>query len=1197
MAFSNYELSFAPVLPAMLDRSAITDLIPNHRPVKPGQVTAATLAEIKLAIKNGDEAYREERYEAALSAFRSARARIYKILYPKFDLREYLAAGNVLLPLNAEIEAAFAAVAGQIIDVIRPHAIDPEVVFRTEIRDGMPEKLTRFTTTGFRETLDHEADIQLSAQQGVALLEEGRPQAAIEVMEPILSRVAATGENVDPALIAALELNVAAARLQIGDLNSAGKLADASFEHFGAAGDAIGQAQALHLRGVSASRAGQAEQAEEIFKRASGMLKRAAPPLVRPVGVVRDRLTREATIRSRAELGGRGLGPIVGGTLVGPAALRERLREIVTRDPAILGPIEKMDPNSITFRVPGRADGWGSLTLPTEAQVEQQAKPWTVGIPVGGKVTTFDLAAGRVPSSATIIEQVYEPRVTATTIAKLAWTMVDTSSTTFHLTHLYGYVLPVKIGDCYHRLGLYQLAEDHYLQAAGYTYLNKSAEGTALWIRLAANTLDWGDSLYKQERVDDAKVQYSKLITPDGAAPASMLFTTASLKVPADAARSLIENITNRPLPVVNWDIAIPVLQAFSLLQQILEGLDFYGLLLSPIHTFEYLQNVARGFATEAIHAEREFVNFKNHQELEQATRRDLETAQAMAEAEADARRELYLSAIDDRDAAQRAVDLATRRRNDAINQRNEYAGASLDQIWGQASSAALAGGEDAYWSEISELADRLDRGETISGPGPKLAAAQVLSAGRRTRQYELNKMQDNIDELTAAIALAQEQLQGAQHRVVAGEIAWQAAVQRAQMAAEAITAFDNEFFTPDAWGKMADVMRDISRSYLYRAIRIAKLMERAYNFENDTGLKIIKYDYGHGVAKAAPGRDTRLLGGDGLLQDIESFTYHAITSKIRKSSRLKDVLSVAELFPAHFEQFRETGLLAIETDLYEFDRLHPGFFGQRLEAVEVEIVGVLPNQGLNGTLTGGGVTRYRKRDGSEGKRVHRPDTMAMSDFVLRNDIFVYGTEAGVRGLFQGMGIASTWELHLPRRSNDFDFRRIFDVQLVLYYTAVYDAGLRTKVLAAPVRPGEMELLRNFGLRYDFPDAWYAFYRDGAAAFVLDRFRLPMNQQDFKVETALFRVVTKAGVDNAGIDVQVTGPNGHSGVATTDANGVISTAAAQLAGIRGADPIGDWSIEVTGGAPLTDDGQLRLDRVYNIQMGLEYSFEYVDELV
>lgn len=106
-----------------------------------------------------------------------------------------------------------------------------------------------------------------------------------------------------------------------------------------------------------------------------------------------------------------------------------------------------------------------------------------------------------------------------------------------------------------------------------------------------------------------------------------------------------------------------------------------------------------------------------------------------------------------------------------------------------------------------------------------------------------------------------------------------------------------------------------------------------------------------------------------------------------------------------------------------------------------------------------------------------------------------------------------------------------------------------------------------------------------------------MNQKNFKVTSVQFRVVTRPEVSNEGIELRITEPNGAQGVAVTDVNGVVSTEGPGLAGLAGKDPLGPWKIEVTDGASLMDGGVLKLDRVYNIQMGLEYSFEYVEEAI
>lgn len=1193
MAVKMYEVSFGSVLPVMRLREDI--LADFNVAGRATEISKAKISEIELHIREGDSLFRQREHDAALTKFKKARASIYQLLHPEFDVRSYVAWKDVALPVSAALEKSLLDVSARVIDVLRPASVEPRPVWR-DSRDVIPRELRRHSTNGFRESAGIEETMQQASAQGVALLNDGKPEGAIDVMEDALTRATAPGVQADQALIAALELNLSTAHLQTGDLQKATGFATRSLEHFRGGKDLVGQAQALHMMGATRQKAGDIAGAKQILTQAANTFKEAsATASTATPGPVLGPPVLFPAAPALANIHATNLSATLNSGLLRSAQFTSL--NLTSRDFKTLQPIAQMDPKKLTFRVPGRADGWGTLEITDDLLKRQQSKSWNIGVPVGDRVAIVTAGSGKLASTTQVVDEVYKARTGAERFRDLEFHLADTSTTTFYLTHLYAYVLPVKIGDCFHELGQYRKAEENYLQASNYSFLNKNLEATSLWVRLARNALEWGTVLYKNEDIEAAKAQYSKIITETETVPNSLLYTTASLSVPIAAATNVIQNLAARPLPTANWELVIVILEADVYLQQILQGLDYYGLLLSPIHTFEYLQSVARAFAQEAIQAEREFVNFKSREEMEAATRRDLETARAMAQAEVEGRFQQLQAAREDVNAAQRAVDLATKRRDDAVAQRNQYSAASSSQIWAQAASQAQGMGEDSWYSEISELADKLGRGESISGPRGKLAAAYTLWAGRKTQEYELGKMQDNINELTIAIGVAQAQLNGARASARAAEIGWQAAQQRAQMANAALTAFDEEFFTPESWNKMANVMRDISRGYLHNAIRIAKLMERAYNFENDTQLKLIKNEYGFNAANAQPGRDTRLLGGDSLLQDIESFTYHAITNKTRKSSRIKDIISLTTDFPAQFEEFRRTGLLSLETDLYEFDRMHPGFYGQRIEAVELEVIGLLPENGLNGTLTAGGVTSYRKKDGTAAKRVHQVDTMALSDFVLRSDVFVYGVETGVRGLFQGLGLASTWQLHLPKRSNDFDFRRIFDVQMVIYYTAKYDASLRTDILAKPVRPGELSLLRNFALRYDFPDVWYSFYVSGAATFTLDRARLPMNQQDFKVKSVNFRVVTKPGISNQNIDVRVTGPNGVSGTAQTDATGVISTADPTLAGLIGANPVDTWKVEVLGGPSLNEAGVVKFDRVYNLQVGLEYTFTNVPEVI
>jgi hypothetical protein len=1182
MGLENFKASFVSVSPFLRSEAEIAvDLNPS------GGATAATraaIAQIESQLVQGDNLYSQGRYYGALTQYKLVQSAILKILYPTFDGSLYSRAFAQALPTSAALETSLVVASSHMLDAMRPLSVSGGPVIRQVASGPLPKNLQPLTSSGFRENATADETVQTGIAQAVSLLQDSKPEAAADLLSDVLAQAAGSNSapaKLDPALHASLLLNLAGAKLQAGDPRSACTYANSATELFKSANDLVGQAQAAHMAGVSAIQAGDPTGGQRLLQTASSLLK----------GVSSSTPGANPLVGAAAEVR-----PTVAGIGIAAARTSIAMHVPITRDLGALAPIASMNAQSITFRVAGREDGWGTLPVLTPQLRNEQSKPWSVGVAVGNEIPSLTVASGKLASADDIVAKIYKPRVLATDLTALYIPIVDTSSTTFYLTHLYSFVLPVKLGDTYNKLGQYSLAEASYLQASGYTYLNKALEAPALWIRIAENASQWGDTLYKAENLPAAQAQYSKLVTAAGGVPASVLYNTASLADAATTAKNLIANLNARPVPATFGEIAILVLSAYSKLQQIAQGLDFFGLLLTPIHTFEYLQGVARGFAQEASQAEQQFINYKTRQEAAEQTRRDLEATSAMAHAEADSKFWQWQSAKDDAKAAQAALDLANKRVADATAERTAYAASSAAEIWAQAAAAALSGGQDAMYSEISELADKLARGETISGPRPKLAAAESLYGGRKTRAYELQKMQDNIDELAKAVAVSTAQRDSANARAISADVDYQAALMRANLADASLDAFDNNFFTSDTWSKMSDVIRAIAREYLFRGIRIAKLMERAYNFDNDTNLQVIKNDYGVSVAAPAAGRDTVLLGGDSLLADIDSFTYQAIATKTRKSSRVKDVISIDTDFPAQFDAFRNTGLLKIETDLYEFDRRHPGFYAQRIEAVELELIGVLPdNTAPEGTLTAGGVTGFRKVDGTAGKRVHQIDTMALSNFNVRGDGFLYATETGVRGLFQGYGIGATWQLHLPRRSNNFDLRRIFDINLILYYTAMYDAGLETKVLTTPPKPGELELLRTFALRYDFPDIWYGFYKTGTAGFVLDPVRLPFNQQNFKVISAQFRVVTKPGVSNAGIQLTVTGPNNAIGNVTTDATGTVSSADAALAGLVGADPLGTWKVQVVGGASITDGGVLKLDRVYNIQFGLEYSYEYVPE--
>ena len=218
------------------------------------------------------------------------------------------------------------------------------------------------------------------------------------------------------------------------------------------------------------------------------------------------------------------------------------------------------------------------------------------------------------------------------------------------------------------------------------------------------------------------------------------VFTTA-LTAPATAARTLIQNLAHASAAGGELGDRRRRARCPRPAAADFQGLDFYGLLPSPIHTFEYLQSVARGFAQEAIQAEREFMNFKTREDWKQrrgATSRLRKPWPRPKSRRASSSTSRPRTISPRRNARS---SLRSKRRADAIAQRAAYASASASTNLGagrrgraERRRGCVLTAKSASWPTSS----RAER--PFPGPGPKLAAAQILRAGRKTREYRARK-------------------------------------------------------------------------------------------------------------------------------------------------------------------------------------------------------------------------------------------------------------------------------------------------------------------------------------------------------------------------------------------------------------------------------------------------------------------------
>ncbi|MBV8140101.1 MAG: hypothetical protein JO121_31340, partial [Deltaproteobacteria bacterium] len=625
-----------------------------------------------------------------------------------------------------------------------------------------------------------------------------------------------------------------------------------------------------------------------------------------------------------------------------------------------------------------------------------------------------------------------------------------------------------------------------------------------------------------------------------------------------------------------------------------------------PIWTFDYLQNVAINFTQLAINAEKDFISFQERADQGTLTRQQLQQDITQANAEVDAAQAQIDAAAAEQTAYEDGAALANQRASDATQNVTDYSSTSEMSIVYQATSQQLAGGDDGDPNQLNGIADalqgigdagqRLREGWHLEGSAATLAAGNQLAASRYTRQYEIAAMQREANELGLAATQAGDEAAAAKARTNAAKAAKAVADAHQQAATQNLAAFDEQFFTPDVWYRLANASYRLYRRYLYMAIRTARLMQRAYNFETDQTLRWIKSDYTTDEVKG-------LLGAEALMADIQSFSFDLITSRASKPQPIKQTISLYNQYGFAFEnQLRKTGIMEFQTHIEDFDFYYPGTYAGRIEAVEVSIIGVLPPTGISGTLTNSGISSYRTPASVSGAgtstpvkfRVQSKETLILSDYSARQDTLLVTNNSGMLRIMQGAGLASTWRLELPKAINDIDYGALTDVQLTFYYKARYDPLLHDAVIAQlATLPGINTRQRGIPLRWIYPDAYFHFQDTGNLSITLKKSDFRTNETNPVLTSVGLLVATDGSVSAGGIKVSLATPTHAAIAAVTDAAGQInSERASPWAPLASGAMIGGYSLSLTAtdNPQLVKNGKLDLTPLVNIALLLQYQF-------
>lgn len=831
------------------------------------------------------------------------------------------------------------------------------------------------------------------------------------------------------------------------------------------------------------------------------------------------------------------------------------------------------------------------VEIPPSVTVEERSYAFRSG----GVVKTVTWAAGQVARSETVLTELYEARKSLKLLPDLLLAPERASDVAVGLAHAWYYETPLGLAECHHALGDWAAAETWYLAAAGYAFLNAAVEAPYVWTRLATLYLDHGDALFRDGDAAAALPVYEKVITTAGGEPASGLWTTPGLAPGAAGARDVLAHLDDPGAITASPAIAEVVFEVWAQVQKIAGGLDFWGHWAAnvPIWTYDYLQSAAVTFCQLAIGAERDALSFWEKADLGRLTRTQLVQGVAQSRAEqAAAQRQLDASRLEAAAFAAGEETARLRARNARANAA-DYERKSWDWTLHQAQSAQLAGGSAGNAGELNALADRMMGGSyRMRGERGTLSAAEQLAGSRIQREYEIGVLRGQATELDAAAQQAAQETAAARARSGAAAASAHAAGVRVAGAEQLVAAFDEQRFTPDVWNALGERMGRLAQRYLAMALDVAKRMQRAYNFENDTTLAIIRPDY---AAVAVHG----LLAADSLLADVQSFTYELVTSTEPKRQPVRRTISLAQRHPYLFEsQFRRTGRMEFQTTLDDFDVAYPGTYGGRISHVEVEIDGIVAPRGISGTLTNAGISHYRvpiavvAAGGAPVKhRVQNRETLVLSDHDTRTDALLVDDDHRRLGIFEGAGVASSWTLDVPPAVNELDYDAVTDVRLTVTYQARFDPDLRDAVVAElAARPAVHERQRPLPLRWLFPDAFFAFADTGVLAFSLGRADLPPTETEPTLTGLGLIVVTTPRTRAEGLVLRVTAPGSTPVTGTVAADGTVPADA--LAATAGAKVLGDWRIELSAAdnPGWVQDGALALDPLDNLSVLLSYAF-------
>ena len=400
--------------------------------------------------------------------------------------------------------------------------------------------------------------------------------------------------------------------------------------------------------------------------------------------------------------------------------------------------------------------------------------------------------------------------------------------------------------------------------------------------------------------------------------------------------------------------------------------------------------------------------------------------------------------------------------------------GSPFSMKWG---GAELGRSTDEWGKFMNTVASILD----------DISASAGLEAGHQRREQEwkqqLKLSSQELKQSTQQLVAAEIRHQISEHELAIHE-------RNIEQTDELDEFYKNKFTNLGLYNYMASGLSRVYRSAYNLSLEMARLAERAYQFETFNTDFFIQNDNWQ-FDRAG------LLAGEKLLQQLQQLERAYINSNVRVPE-ISQNFSLAMLDSSQLVQLRQTGSCNIEIPEVAFEVLYPGQYRRVIRSVSLSmpcIAGPFTNISGRLTLLEGKIER---EDKSPLEEVAVAKNTSITTSSANNDPGIF--ELNFRDErylpFEGAGAISKWRLELPSRIRSFDYDTISDVIIHMSYTA-----LNGDHADAENKLGDMiedhattsGLYRLLSLRYDFPSSFNQLFGQAQqqTSFAVEKMHFP----------------------------------------------------------------------------------------------------------